>query len=151
MFSNRYRLLKMTLLLIAILFSYHYSYLNLKDSQLFLKDCMEEPEACDNKMVVIAYKWTVRNIRDDGFEISTGDGNVFMNYSSEGIVEGDYVSARGVFHKEGHLDVESLHVHKFLLEKWIISLLVAFLVAFAFFKSYRFDFRKFEFTRRKYA
>jgi hypothetical protein len=151
MFSDRFRFLKMALLLAVILCSFYYSNMNLEGSETTLLDCMEEPEACDNKRVVIVNKWAVSYIGDDGFEISMGYRKVFMNYSSEGLAEGDYVSATGVFRKEGRLDVESMHVHRFLLEKWIISLIVTIIVAFAFFRSYRFDFGKFEFRRRGHA
>lgn len=148
MFSNRYRFLKMTLLLIMILCLCYYSYLNLKDSQMSLKDCIESPESCDKEEIVIVNKWSVRNISDKGFELSFGDRIFFVNDSFEGLSEGDYISAKAVFHKEGYVEIESLHVHKLLAEKWIVSLLATILVAFIFFRNYRFDYKKFEFRRR---
>ena len=68
--------------------------------------------------------------------------------AAAGLVPGDEIGIRAIFHRQGYMTLQELHIRKLRIVKIIISIAAALIVAGLFLRRYRFTLRGFQFAER---
>jgi len=103
-------------------------------------DCLEDPEAYDGKLVTRYREPLIGEIFADGFQLIQKNAPSIRVYAdTTGLISGKFVGMRAVFHKQGYIEVRSLHVAKRRRYKIWISVLPVFLVGFLCLKTFRWN------------
>jgi len=110
-----------------------------------LNQCLENPEEHNGQIVTHFREPTIGNIYSDGFQLLQHHGPSIRVYSdTTGLVTGEYIGLKGIFHKKGYIEAISLHVAKNRRYKIWLSVLPVLLIVGLLIKYYRFDFKKFQ-------
>ncbi len=124
-------------LLLALTALVYYGYLHYPG--ITLRMCVEDPLRYDGRAIGVGTETTVAALFADGFLIHHM-GDTFRVLGDPGDAEpGDFIQMRAVFHCEGYLELQRLHVAKYRRLKIIVSIAPVVLVAFLFLKHYRFN------------
>ena len=110
-----------------------------------LQDCLANPAKYDGYTIEIRQEATVGEVFSDGFTLVQMGDTISVQGRLANLSPGEYVTLRGVFHKEGHLVLEKGRVGRGRRLKMVASLLPLPLVLILLFKDYRFSFRGMEF------
>jgi len=113
-----------------------------------LEMCLNEPEKYDGKTISIGTEITINKILPDGFTIKQFGQIVKVKGKAENIVPGDYITLIVIFHKDRWLELIDYHVAKKRRFKIFVSIFPALLIIYIFFKTFYFDFKRFEFVER---
>jgi hypothetical protein len=152
MFSNKYKIGKMVLVFSLILFLCHYGYHKGPEIEgPELPDYLDNAELFNGTELVSSYS-KVGEVNEERFELfyECGDEKrkIIVIGNAEGLKEGDTVSVKSIFRKEGFLELEEIHVHKHLDLQWYASLLPIPFVILFFFKEFRVSLQRMEFERK---
>jgi hypothetical protein len=119
---------------------------------LSYRDCVSDPVRHDGRLVGEFHEPLIGEIRRDGFELlQRGEAPVFVFADTTGLISGEFVSLKAVFHKDGSLTATVAVVASRRREKMILSLFPAVLILLLFFKYFRFIPKRFEFEPRSHA
>jgi hypothetical protein len=152
MFSNRYKIGKMVLVFALLLFFCYYGYHKGPEHQgPGLQHHLDNAEFFDGTELVASYK-PVGEVNETGFELIYKSGDekraIFVIGNVEGLQEGEIVSVKSIFRKNGFLELREIHIHKYLYLQWYASLLPIPIVILFFFKEFTFTRQRLEFTRK---
>ena len=103
----------------------------------------------DGRTIAIGTEITVQEILQDGFTIKQFGHIIKVKGQAENIAPDDFITLSAVFHKQGWLELKSYHIAKNRRFKIFVSIFPALLVLVIFFKSFRFDFKRFVFTENR--
>ena len=143
MFSNRFLFGKIMVTLVLILSLCYYGLLEGPETELTFQKCMKNPEYYDGVELIISYH-KVGMISPEHFELLVGNSTVIVMGKAGEAVEGDYVSVRTKFEKEGFLNLEEIHIHKGRRLKYALSLLPLPFVFWFFVSDYKLSKKGFE-------
>jgi hypothetical protein len=119
---------------------------------LSYSECISEPGRYDGRLVEEFHEPLIGAIRKDGFELlQRGEAPVFVSADTTGLVSGEFVSLKAVFHKDGPMAATVAVVASRRKEKMILSLFPAVLILALFFINFRFNPKRFEFEPRSHA
>ena len=119
---------------------------------IHLKDCLENPEKCDGKLVTDYNEPRIQEIYSDGFLLEQRLIPSIRVYSdTTNLITGEYIGLQAIFHKEGYLEATIVRIAKNREEKIWVSVLPVLFVGFLFFRYYRFNIKKCQFELRKHA
>ncbi|MGB2843053.1 MAG: hypothetical protein WBC40_11375 [Halobacteriota archaeon] len=153
MFSNKYKIGKMVLVFLLLLFLCHYGYHKGPETGgPELQDYLDNAELFDGAELVSLYS-KVGEVNEGRFELIYRYGDerrkIIVIGNAEGLEEGDIVSVKSIFRKDGFLELEEIHIHKHLYLQWYASLLPIPFVILFFFKEFKFKLQRLEFERRR--
>jgi len=135
-------LLGLVLILLAAYGAFHHPWIS-------YADCIADPAACDGLVVEEFHEPRIGEIRPDGFELlQRGEAPVFVAADTSGLVSGEFVGLKAVFHREGTLTAKVVKVASRRREKMAVSLIPPVLVLFLFFRNFRFNAKRLEFGMR---
>lgn len=140
-FDNRKMAMKMLIIIVTIAILITYGHLVGNHKELSIKECLEAPEKYDGTLLVIKKETKIGNIYGDGFEIVQPYDNVtiFVSGDTTGLIKNAYVTLTATFHKEGYLELYSIHVHKHRRVKFIVSVVAVIIVFANFIRWFKFD------------
>jgi hypothetical protein len=140
------------LLLLGLILSLLSAYGALRHPWTSYADCLGDPSSCDGRLVEEFREPRIGTIRADGFELlQRGEAPVFVVADTSGLISGEFVALKAVYHKEGTLTATVVKVASRRREKMIVSLFPAALILFLFFRNFRFSAKRFEFEMRSDA
>jgi hypothetical protein len=148
MFSDNYRYIKISLLLSALLLLCSYSQLKGLSMYVNLETRLSAPEQFDGQEVILEDYVTVTSVFKDRFEIEQEGRKIMVMGTAAGLAPGDEIEIRAIFHRQGYLTLEQLHIKKLRSVKIIISIAAALFVFMLFFSRYRFSLDGFQFAER---
>jgi len=148
MFSDNHRYIKISLLLVALLLLCSYSQLKGRSMYVNLETHLGRPEQFDGRRVILEDYVTVGSVFKDRFEIEQEGKKIMVMGTAEGLATGDEIEIRAIFHRQGYLTLEQLHIKKLRSVKIIISIAAALFITMLFFSRYRFSLDGFQFTER---
>lgn len=91
---------------------------------------------------------TVHEVMPDGFTIKQMGKVVKVFGMAESVSPNEYVYLQAVFHKGPWLDLKKIHVAKYRRLKIVTSVVPVVFIFFLFFREYKFNFVKIEFSER---
>jgi len=149
-FDDRKMAMKMLIIVVAIAILITYSHLVGNHKELSIRECLEAPEKYDGTLLVIKKETKIGNIYEDGFEIVQPYDNVtiFVSGDTTGLIKNAYVTLTATFHKEGYLELHSIHVHKRRRVKFIASIVTVIIVFANFVRWFKFDVHRKRFVER---
>ena len=110
----------------------------------WLNECLERPDRYDGHQVDQFREPVIGYIHADGFDLLQKNGPSIRVYcDTSGLVQGEFVGIKAVFHKEGYLDRAILQVASKRRGKIVISVLPAILSVGLFFRTFRWSIKKF--------
>lgn len=148
MFSDNHRYIKISLLLAALLLLCSYSHWEGRRIYVNLETCLSASEQFDGRRVILEDYVTVGSVFKDRFEIEQEGKKIMVMGTAEGLAPGDEIEIQAIFHRQGYLTLEQLHIKKLRSVKIIISIAAALFVAMLFFSRYRFSLDGFQFAER---
>jgi len=148
MFSDTHRYLKMFLLTAILLLLCLYNYGEAKRMMVKLETCLTTPEKFDSREVVLEGYVYVSSISKDRFEIEQEGKRISVMGAVDGLAPGDEIAIRAIFHGQGYMTLQELHIIKLRIVKIIISIAAALFVVVLFLRRYRFTLRDFQFAER---
>ena len=148
MFSDTHRYLKITLLTTVLLLLCSYSQMKGRSIYVNLATFLSAPELFDGMEIRLGDYVTAASVFSDRFEIEQEGKTILVMGTAEGLAPGDEMEIRAIFHRQGYLTLEQLHIKKLRSAKIIISIAAAMCIAWLFFSRYRFSVSGFQFTER---
>lgn len=137
----------LTLVLVLILVGLvYYGYRN--NPSVGLQVCLDNPLGYDGREIGVGTEATVVRRLTDGFIVKELGRTIRVEGNPQEASPGDFVRMRGVFHKEGYLELKQLYVAKQRRLKILISIVPVLFVLVLFFRTYRFDWRRLLFTEK---
>ena len=119
---------------------------------IHIKDCLQDPVQYDGKLVTDFSEPMIGEIHADGFTLLQKQIPPVRIYSdTTDLIQDEYVSLQGIFHKEGYVTATVVGIAKNRKEKIWISVLPVFFVAILFVRYYRFNVRKCQIELREHA
>ena len=113
-----------------------------------LQQCLADPERYDSARIEVATEAVITAISDDGFMLRQMGKEIKVVGHSPDLRAGEFVSLTGIYHKEGWIESDKIHVAKKRRVKIAASLLPVLVVLVLFGKKFTFNLRRFEFTPR---
>lgn len=123
-----------------------YSYRESKRRYIDLGICLANAGKFDGKEIILEGYVYVSSVFKDRFEIEQEGEKIFVMGAAEGLVPGDEIAIRAIFHRQGCMTLQELHIKKLRIVKIIISIVAALIVAGLFLRRYRFILRGFQFV-----
>jgi len=148
LFSDNHRYIKISLLLAALLLLCSFSQLKGRRMYVNLETHLSGPELFDGISITLEDYVTVSSVSGDRFEIEQEGNKVMVMGTAEGLAPGDEIEIRAIFHRQGYLTLQQLHIKKLRRVKIITSIAAALFVAWLFFSRYRFSLDGFQFVER---
>jgi hypothetical protein len=148
MFSDNHRYIKISLLIVILSVLCLYSYWESKRIYVDLEICLENAGKFDGNEIILENYVTVSSVLKDRFEIEQEGKKIMVMGTAEGLSPGDEIAIRAIFHRQGYMTLQELHIRKLRVVKIIISIAAALIVAVLFLRRYRFTLRGFQFTER---
>jgi hypothetical protein len=148
MFSDNYRYIKITLLIVILSVLCAYSYRESKRRYVDLGMCLANAGQFDGKEILLEHYVTVSSVFKDRFEIDQEGEKILVMGVAAGLAPGDEIAIRAIFHQQGYMTLQELHIRKLRIVKIIISIAAALLVTGLFLRRYRFTLRGFQFAER---
>ncbi len=148
MFSDNHRYIKIILLIVILSVLCLYSYRESKRRYVDLGMCLANVGQFDGKEILLEHYVTVSSVCKDRFEIEQEGEKILVMGAAAGLAPGDEIGIRAIFHRQGYMTLQELHIRKLRIVKIIISIAAALLVAGLFLRRYRFTLRGFQFTER---
>jgi hypothetical protein len=148
MFSDNHRYAKIALLILIISILCLYSYRESRSIYIDLGICLANAGPFDGKEILLEEYVTVSSVLPDRFEIEQEGKKISVMGAAEGLAPGDEIAIRAIFHGQGYMTLQELHVKKLRTAKIIISLAAALFAAGLFFSRYRFTRNGFQFVER---
>ncbi|MCX5903398.1 MAG: hypothetical protein NTV89_07980 [Proteobacteria bacterium] len=148
MFSDNHRYIKIFLLVLILVLLCLYSYRESKSIYIDLGMCLANAGQFDGKEILLENYVYVSSVSKDRFEIEQEGKKIFVVGTAEGLAPGDEIAIRAVFHRQGYMTLQELHINKLRNIKIIISLAAALFVAGLFLIRYRFTLNGFQFVER---
>ena len=148
MFSDNHRYIKISLLIVVLSVLCVYSYWENKRRYVDLGMCLANAGKFDGKEILLEHYVTVSSVFKDRFEIEQEGEKILVMGAAAGLVPGDEIGIRAIFHRQGYMTLQELHIRKLRVVKIIISIAAALLVAGLFLRRYRFTLRGFQFAER---
>lgn len=124
-------------------------YGKISNPDITLGMCLEEPERFDGVVIVVGMEATVAEITPNGFILQQMGRRIPVIGNASGIAENDFVNVLVRFHKQGYLELEKIYIAKHRRFKIAASVLPVLIIAVLFFKTFYFDFARFQFYMRK--
>ncbi len=119
--------------LLCIHFAHHSPWLS-------LDACLKNPEKFDGELVTSFREPRISEIYSDGFLLTQKAGDSIKVLSdTSGLVINKYVGLSATFHKEGHLKAIHLKVSENRRYKIGLSIIPVLLIAFLFFRFFKWD------------
>jgi hypothetical protein len=119
---------------------------------LSYRDCVSDPVRYDGRLVEEFHEPVIGVLRKDGFELlQRGEYPIFVSADTAGLVSGEFVSLKAVFHRDGPMVATVALIASRRKEKMALSLLPAALILALFCKIFRFNLKRFEFEPRSHA
>jgi hypothetical protein len=113
-----------------------------------LQQCLAAPERYDSARIEVATEAVIAAISDDGFILRQMGKEIKVIGHGPDLRAGEFVSLTGIFHKEGWIEADKIHVAKKRRAKIAASLLPIIVVLVLFVKKFTFNLCRFEFTPR---
>lgn len=110
--------------------------------------CMENPAAFDGQTIFIGTEITVREVREDGFQIHQMGRIARVYGESAQVKKGDTVQLVAQFRAPDQLVLEKLYVAKKRRWKIALSVVPVVLIAMALISAFEVDGRRFEIVER---
>jgi len=148
MFSDNHRYIKISLLIVILSVLCLYSYWESKRIYVDLEICLANAGKFDGKEILLENYVTVSSVLKDRFEIEQEGKKIMVMGTAEGLSPGDEIAIRAIFHRQGYITLQELHIRKLRGVKIIISIAAALIVAGLFLRRYRFTLRGFQFMER---
>jgi hypothetical protein len=148
MFNDNHRYIKISLLILLLSVLCLYSYRESKKTYIDLGMCLANAVQFDGNEIILEDYVIVSSVSKDRFEIEQKGSRIPVMGASEELAPGYEIALRAIFHREGYLTLQELHIKRLRTIKIIISLAAALFVAGLFLKRYRFTFRDFQFVER---
>lgn len=145
--SDRLRFEKIALLFISIPALLYYGYLTGANIQPSYHDYIENAEYFDGYELSFSFE-RVYDVGSEHFKLMIGNEIVTVKGDASSLKKGDFISLKAVFKKEGFLELKELHMHKNELIVFFLSAISPFIVAFFFFKEFKFNFKKLLFEEK---
>jgi hypothetical protein len=111
---------------------------------LKLTSCLEDPEKYDGSLVTYFSEPRIQEITASGFILHTTSGTIPVLSDTSGLRQGEYIGLTAIYHKAGYLTATRWVISKNRRYKIILSVIPVCLVAFLFFRTFRWN-RRFEF------
>ena len=133
--------MRWTLIILLFLIICGLGYYNTQTNPwISVEQCLNDPSGYDGKLVTRYREPLIGEIYKDGFQLIQKKAPSIRVYAdTTGLISGKFVGMRAVFHKEGYLEVQSIHVAKRRRYKIWISVLPVFFVGFMVFKTFRWN------------
>jgi hypothetical protein len=148
MFSDNHRYIKITLLILILVLLCLYSYRESKRIYIDLGICLANADHFDGREIVVENYVYVSSVSKDRFAIEQEGSRIPVMGAPEELAPGDEIALRAIFHREGYLTLQEMHIKKLRTIKIIISLVAALFVAGLFLIRYRFTLNGFQFVER---
>ncbi len=148
MFNDNHRYIKISLLILILSVLCLYSYRESKKIYIDLEMCLANAGQFDGKEIILESYVSVSSVLKDRFEIEQEGKKILVMGTPEGLSPGDEIAIRAVFHREGYLLLQEMHIKKLRTIKIIISLAAALFLIWLFFSRYRFTLKDFQFVER---
>jgi hypothetical protein len=141
MFSDRYRIFKISALFIILIGLCLYGQFAARD--LLLTDCLVAPAACDGREVPLDVGAKLIKLEKDRILVSQPRGpvEIMVPADQHPVVgqPGDYLAALVVFHRDGPLELVKIRVAPLRKAKIFLSVIPVVLVAVLLFRSLRWE------------
>jgi hypothetical protein len=111
--------------------------------------CLAEPDRYDGCRIEVANETIVQDIFAHGFTVRYLGNSVTVKGDTTGVRKGEFLSLVVVFHKQGWLELEKLHIAIYRRWKIWVSVLPVILFAILFVRRYRFDVRHMQWQERR--
>jgi len=148
MFSDNHRYIKITLLILILAVLCQYSFREGKRIYIDLGICLANADRFDGREIVLEDYVYVSSVSKGRFAIEQEGSRIPVMGAPEELAPGDEIALRAIFHREGYLTLQELHIKKLRTIKIIISLAASLFVAVLFLKSYRFTLKDLQFVER---
>ena len=106
---------------------------------LKLTTCLQDPEEYDGSLVTYFSEPRIQEITNSGFILHTSSGTIPVLSDTAGLRQGEYIGLTAIYHKEGYLTATRWVISKNRRYKIILSILPVCLVAFLFFRTFRWN------------
>jgi hypothetical protein len=148
MFSDNHRYLKIFMLSSILLLLCLYNFREAKRRSVNLETCITAPDKFDGKEIILEDYVYVSSVSKDRFEIEQAGKKIFVMGTIADLSPGDEIAIRTIFHRQGYMTLQELHVIKLRTVKIIISIAAALFAAGLFLSRYRFTVNGFQFAER---
>ena len=148
MFSDNHRYIKIFLLILILAVLCLYSFREGKRIYIDLGICLANADHFDGREIVVENYVYVSSVSKDRFAIEQEGSRIPVMGAPEELAPGDEIALRAIFHREGYLTLQEMHIKKLRTIKILISLVAAMFVAGLFLIRYRFTLNGFQFVER---
>lgn len=119
---------------------------------LTLDVCLKDPEQYNGALVTHITEPRVGKITSDGFYLkSKGHPDIFVFSDTTGLISGEYLGITAIFHKEGHLEVQTLFIAENRRYKILLSIIPVILIAGLFFSHFHWNWKRMQFEEKSHA
>lgn len=151
-FSDRIRPVMMGLsILILVLMGLLNAYV-LYIGYPMLTEYVKDPEKYDLNVVKMYNDAVVVDAEENGFTINYYGLIMPVKYNGNPVIDktmkNQRLSIRAIFHKEGYLEANKVHIHKYRYVKVYTSLFAVLMIFIVFISNYKFNVSKFTFEER---
>jgi len=140
------RIIRVVIYAIILLFLIWYGHEN--NPAITLDRCMADPEKYDGISLTVGNEVKVYLVSEDGFVIQQLNRRMPVRGKVKELTPGTRVTISAIFHKEGWLELQDIHIVKHREAKIWLSIIPVALIAFLFFRYFRFHPKHFQFERR---
>ena len=140
MLSSRYRWAKIAALAVALAALCWHSYAH--NPEFTFWECQAAPDRCDGQEIEVINNPVAGSLTGDGFILLQLDHRIPVVGAVAGLREGEDVSLRAVYHRQGYLELREARVSKLRTVRKLVSLSPLLIVAWLIGRRYRFDFRR---------
>lgn len=146
---NKKRAIRITAYFVLLVLLLVYS--RMTYPHLTLSMCLHSPDKFDGRLISVTNEITVSRITNDGFMIDHEGKDFLVRGTTKDLHKGEYITIKGIFHKEGWLELKDIHIANNRRLKIYLSMLPVLLIAIGFFLTFRFNFTRLCFEEKKHA
>ncbi|MFO7891980.1 MAG: hypothetical protein R6V04_16760 [bacterium] len=117
---------------------------------LNIKECLQNPEQHDSKLITEYWEPKIGKIYPDGFQmIQRHAPSIKVYCDTSGLKTGEFVGIKAVFKKEGYLIAEKVFIASNRQYKIWLSVIPVLIIFFLFLRYYKFNLKKFQFQLKE--
>jgi hypothetical protein len=138
-------------LLLSSLFSLSYFSVH-HHPWISVTDCLKNPDKYNGVVVTNYFEPTIGKIYADGFNLlQKHNPSIRVDADTTGLIKGEYVGLKAIFHKAGYLKAVDLVVARKRREKIWISVIPTILIGFLLLRYFRLNWKPFQIELKKHA
>jgi len=106
---------------------------------LLLDKCLAAPDKYDGALVLTPLESMTGAVRKGAFIVKWDSKEILVKGNTAGLTPGEYITVKGIFHREGYIEATFIHAGRYRRLKMIVSLAGAAFVLYLLYKNLRWN------------